>query len=146
MANPLNPDGEGIAACWLFAPTDLAVVYGTEIPADVAVVIKAVELTEGFVYEYGPPRNARVVSESTTTVAGLPARYQELEITERDIAHQVGDRVSRCVVQVTERTYLTAETYRGPDYLGCQDSPRPDGPDPGARIALKAMGEIRLAP
>jgi hypothetical protein len=116
MANPLNPGGVGIAACWLFAPTDFAVVYGTEIPVEVAVVIRAFEWPEGSVYEYGPPRNARIVSDSTTTVAGLPARYQELEITERDIAYQVGDRIARYVVQVTERKYLTAQTYRGPDY------------------------------
>ena len=116
MANPLNPGGVGIAACWLFAPTDFAVVYGTEIPVEVAVVIRAFEWPEGSVYEYAPPRNARIVSDSTTTVAGLPARYQELEITERDIAYQVGDRIARYVVQVTERKYLTAQTYRGPDY------------------------------
>lgn len=105
-----------IAACWLFAPTDFAVVYGTEISSDVAVIIRAFEVPEGFVYEYNPPRNARIVSDSTTTVAGRPARYQELEITERDIAHHVGDRIARYVVQVTELKYLTAETYRGPDY------------------------------
>ena len=116
MANPLNPDGVGIAACWLFAPTDFAVVHGTEIPDDVAVIIRAFEAPEGFVYEYDPPRNARIVGDSTTTVAGRPTRYQELEITERDVAHQVGDRIARYVVQVTQRKYLTAETYRGPDY------------------------------
>lgn len=91
-------------------------VYGTEISSDVAVVMRVFELPEGVVYEYGPPRNARVVSEATTTVAGLPARYQELEITERDIAHQVGDRIARYIVHITERRYLAAETYRGPDY------------------------------
>jgi hypothetical protein len=116
MANPLNPEGVGIAACWLFAPTEFAVVYGTEISPDVAVVIQSFETPEGVAYEYSPPRNARIVSDSTTTIAGRPARYQELEITERDIGHQVGDRIARYVVQLSERTYLTAETYRGPDY------------------------------
>jgi hypothetical protein len=120
MDNPLNPQGEGISSCWLFAPTEFLVVYGSEIPAEVAVVITAHELSEGVVYDYDPPSNARIESESTTTAAGLSARYQELEITERDIAHQVGDRVARYIIQVNERRYLTAETYRGSDYLAAK--------------------------
>jgi hypothetical protein len=115
MANPLNPDGEGIAACWLFAPTDFTLVYGTEIPFEVSIIIRRFELDAGVEWVYESD-SARVLSSSEATVAGLPGRFQELEVTERDIAFEPGDRIAQYVIAVSDGTYLLASTYHGPDY------------------------------
>ena len=47
LPNPLNPAGEGIAACQYFAPADFGVVSGTEISSDVAITIQGDELPSG---------------------------------------------------------------------------------------------------
>jgi hypothetical protein len=116
MENPLNPDGEGIAACWLFAPTDFVVGYGTEIPWEAAVIIRRFELGAGVEWDY-EAGSARELSSSEATVAGLPARFQELEVTERDHLFAPGDRIAQYVIAVADGSYLVAQTtyYFGPD-------------------------------
>jgi hypothetical protein len=117
MDNPLNSDGEGIAACWLFAPTDFALVYGTHIPVEVAIIIRRFELDEGVEWAYGLADGARVLSSSETAVAGLPAHFLEIEVTERSMALAPGDRIARFVVAVSDGAYLVAQTiYYGPGY------------------------------
>lgn len=49
-------------------------------------------------------------------VDGLPARVQEVEITERNIAFAPGDRITEYVVELPDGAYLVAATYLGPDY------------------------------
>jgi hypothetical protein len=117
MANPLNPDGEGIAACWLFAPTDFALVYGTQIPVEVAIFIRRFEPGTDVEWAYGLGDGARVLSSSEAAVAGLPAHFLEIEVTERSMALAPGDRIARYVVAVPDGSYLVAQTiYYGPDY------------------------------
>jgi len=111
MENPLNPDGDGIAACWLFAPTNFSLTYGTEIPAQVAIVIRRYDE-----WNSGSFSGRRVLSDQETVVDGLPARVQEVEITERTLAFAPGDRCTEYVVGLEDGTYLVATTYLGPDY------------------------------
>jgi hypothetical protein len=114
MENPLNPDGEGIAACLLFAPTDFALVYGTETPFEVAIVIKR---HEDITWTYGPYEGADILTETSETVAGFPARYQELQFTAIDnIAFRPGDRQASYIIDLGGGDYLVASTYHGPDY------------------------------
>ena len=111
VENPLNPAGEDIAPCWLFAPADFEVIYGTEIPADVAVVIRRFDA-----WDYGPWSGNVILSDVRATIAGHPARIQEREITERTIAFAPGQRVAQHIVELPDGSYLVAETYLGPDY------------------------------
>ena len=106
-----NAAGEGIAACWLFAPTDFEVVYGTEIPAEVAIVIRRFE-------EWDPSSfsGRRVLSDHAVVIDGLPARVQEVEITEGDIGLAPRDRIMEYVIELPDGADLVAATYRGPDY------------------------------
>jgi hypothetical protein len=120
MENPLTPDGEGIAACWLFAPTDFALVYGTEIPFEVAIMIRRLEPGADVEWAYGLGDGARVLSSSEAAlvlVAGLPAHFLEIEVTERSMALAPGDRIARYVIAVPDGSYLVAQTtyYFGPD-------------------------------
>ena len=106
MPNPLNPEGVGIAACWLFAPTDFALVYGTEISHEVAIVMRGFELPAGTDWNYGPFPNRQLLSDSATIVADLPARRQETEILERDIAFAPGDLQTKYVIELGDGDYL----------------------------------------
>lgn len=106
-----NAPSEGIAACWLFAPTDFEVAYGTEIPPQVAIVIRRLEE-----WNYGAFSGRRVLSDRSVVVDGRPARVQEIEITERDLAFAPGDRFTEYVIELPDGAYLVADTYLGPDY------------------------------
>lgn len=116
VPNPLNAAAEALSACWLFAPTDFALVYGSEISAEVAIVMRVFQLPAGTDWNYGPFPNRKLLSDSPTTVAGLPARRQETEILVRDIAFAPGDLHTEYVIPLGDGSYLVAETYRGPDY------------------------------
>ncbi len=116
VPNPLNPAAEGLPACYLFAPTDFGVAYGGEISSDVAIWFRSYDPPPEFEWDYGPPIDARIASSAETEVADRWALYQELEIVERDIAFQPGDRIARYIIEVAERSYLIAETHRGRDY------------------------------
>jgi hypothetical protein len=106
-----NASSEGIAACWLFAPTDFDLTYGTEIPVEVAVVIREYDEWNSDTFS-----GRRVLSDQQTVVDGLPARVQEIEITERTIALAPGDRFTEYVVELEDGSYLVAATYLGSDY------------------------------
>jgi len=110
-----NSAVEGIAACWLFAPTNFNLTYGTEIPAQVAIVIRRYDE-----WNSGSFSGRRVLSDQETVVDGLPARVQEIEITERTLAFAPGDRFTEYVVGLEDGTYLVATTYLGPDYEGAK--------------------------
>lgn len=111
LANPLNPAGEGIAPCQFFASTDFEVTYGTEIPADVAVVIRRYDE-----WHSGAFSGRRVLSDQQTMIDGLAARVQEIEITERTLAFAPGDRFTEYVVELEDGSFLVAATYVGSDY------------------------------
>lgn len=116
VPNPFNPAGEGFPACRLFAPTDFVVVYGTEIPSDVAIWINVDELAEGTDWNYEPLQGNRILTDSETEVAGQPGRVQEIEATERSIALRPGDRYTMYVVELSGNRYLVAQTYSQQDY------------------------------
>jgi hypothetical protein len=109
---------EGIAACWAFGPTDSVdyrVAYGTGISYDGAITFHSFE--QGTGPEGDDDRCcARVISSQETTVAGLPARYQELEMTEQGLFLGPGDRWAEYVITLADGSYLVASTYRGPYY------------------------------
>ena len=104
-----NAAGEGIAACWLFAPRDFGITYGTEIPAEVAIVIRRFANLDDVP---GP----RVISDDPAVVDGLQARRQEVEITERTITTAPGHRQTRYLIELPDEAYLVAQTYLGFDY------------------------------
>ncbi len=106
-----NSAVEGIAACWLFAPTNFDLTYGTEIPAQVAIVIRRYDE-----WNSGSFSGRRVLTDQETVVDGIPTRVQEIETTERSLAFAPGDRFTEYVVGLEDGTYLVATTYLGPDY------------------------------
>jgi hypothetical protein len=101
---------EGIEACWMFAPTDFDVVYGTEIPAEVAIVIRRVDEWDAASFS-----GRQVLSDDPVTVDGLPARVQDVELTGPAIGAPPGHRIREYVVDLPEGDYLVAATYLGPD-------------------------------
>ena len=117
VPNLLSPAAQGLPACYLFAPTDFAVVYGTEISSDVAIWFRSYDPPPEFEWDFGPPINARIASSAETEVADRWALYQELEIVEPDYVFEPGDRIARYIIEVAERSYLIAETHRGRDYV-----------------------------
>jgi hypothetical protein len=106
-----NASVEGIASCWLFAPTDFDLTFGTEIPAEVAIVIRRYDE-----WNSGSFSGRRVISDQQTVVDGLPARLQEIEITERTLALSPGDRLTEYVIELEDGSFLVAATYLGSDY------------------------------
>ena len=102
---------EGIAPCWLFAPTPFELTFGTEIPAEIAIVIKREDEWDSSMFG-----GRRVLSERDTTVDGLPARVQDIEVTAGSTAFVPGDRFTEYVVELPDGAYLVAATYQGPDY------------------------------
>jgi hypothetical protein len=67
-------------------------------------------------WDSGSFSGRRVLSDHAAVVDGLPARVQEVEITERNIAFAPGDRITEYVVELPDGAYLVAATYLGPDY------------------------------
>jgi hypothetical protein len=102
---------EGIEPCWLFAPTPFALQAGTEIPREIAIVIRRED-------EWTPELFAgrRVLSERNVSVDGLPARVQDIEVTAGSSTSEPGDRFTEYVVELPDGDYLVAVTYHGPDY------------------------------
>jgi hypothetical protein len=103
--------GEDLAPCWLFAPADFEVIIGTDMTADVAVVIRRFDE-----WDYGPFDGVRVISDEPAVVDGLQARRQEIETTERTLAFPPGHRRTRYIIELSDGTFLVGETYIGPDY------------------------------
>jgi hypothetical protein len=106
-----NAAREGIAACWLFAPTEFELVYGTEIPAEVAIVIRRFDE-----WDSGSFSGRKIISDHSVAVDGLPARVQEIEATERTLSFAPGDRFVEYVIELPDGAHLVATTYIGPDY------------------------------
>jgi hypothetical protein len=97
--------------------TDFVLVYGTHIPVEVAIIIRRFEPGADVEWAYGLGGDARVVSSSEATVAGQPAQFLEIEVTERTLAFAPGDRIARFVVSLSDGSYVVAQTgYFGPDY------------------------------
>jgi len=57
-----------------------------------------------------------ILSDRRVEVDGLPARAQEIEVTERTLAFAPGDRFTEYVIELPDGAYLVAATYLGPNY------------------------------
>ena len=106
-----NAAADGISACWMFAPTDFEVRYGTEIPSKVAIIIRRFDE-----YDPGSFEGEAILSDVPATIAGNPARVQEVEFTVPNIAFAAGQHLTRHIIELSDGTYLVGETYLGPDY------------------------------
>jgi hypothetical protein len=108
--------GKASRPAYCFAPTEFVVVYGSEIPSDIAIWIRVYELPAGTDWNYGIFPGLSILSDAGTAVDGRPARVRDIEVTERDIAFAPGDRYTEYVIQVSKSRYLLAQTYSQQDY------------------------------
>src|SRR6188508_2457088 len=121
VENPFDPAGEGIAACTSFAPRDFATVYGTEPSPAVAISMGVTELPEGVPWNYGPFEGYAILSDVPATIAGYPARVQEVEVTLPNPGFVVvGDRSTTYIIELGENRYLYARTTNSKDYPASQ--------------------------
>ena len=116
VTDPFNPSVVGVPACSLFAPHEFEVLYGTELPHDIAMWIRLDELPEGAEWNYGPFSGYTVLTDSEAVVDGYPARVREIEVTLPNLAYAPGDRFTEYVIQLSETRYLLAQTYSQQEY------------------------------
>ena len=121
VENPFDPAGDGIAACGSFAPRDFATVYGTEPSPAVAISMGVTELPDGVPWNYGPFEGYAILSDVPATIAGYPARVQEVEVTLPNPGFVVvGDRSTTYIIELGDNRYLYARTTNSKDYPASQ--------------------------